>query len=1019
MPAFSVDLAVYHTEHTQALLALAVGGAAFSPFEARYPAYENVAFEHQLAVDAELSKDGTDAMEQRYIVNQKSLNNCTYVTNCFLEIHAPALMAETSRVVFYTWALGYAMWDSCTVEIGGELVETIQSYFADMHQELHSPPAAFAKEAVFKHSPVHLYDLERLSTASGGVSMMVPIPFFFTRKGAYLPMDVTKEAVVSVYFREIDAFCASLPINSTETAARPCKALSTGRDLEWSLFDFRLWVTTVTTESRTGAAVPMLVTTAMAHSQNEEGESFRQSGELLIDLRAFSRPTKNLVWAVADDRRVQRDLVSGTAANPYAGEDSVRLLNGDRVQHVVPDMALPSGNFYSGHQSLNGQIVKTAWHTLRKGSKVIHRVPPETPFILNMRHTWNTTHPTTGYTQNELGNFFLQHAASHPTYVYESELDAGSDDVLGRGLDPATTRRLNFIVNAKIYVDGQLLGETRLDDPLLDSQRQANKTGLLCSFLVEPVFDRNDPNIIENFDRVDFVSQSRTFDDMIMNSVASILTKGTRNLTGFRTMSWRLFDAASNPDTTTDTGPFYSIGTPDQPAFPTGLNSVYDYRTPTTLGMSLADEAALVPLGFVDSFSYEKATPTSTTETQVTLSGDWSISGGATNEFPTGGEGNLVDGNTAGTDYVMYGSQPPSTQAPFILTYDHGSQVQVNKYKLFRHTSLYPTKWFVEASNDNIEWTVIDSTYQYSALGAVTSDVPDIATFNEANVSYRYFRINFISTVDSTANYEIKVREIQFFTIASQVVTIGRYDLSGSSPALKTAATGGGAYYTNTDGDLKGLFVPVNASVKLFLGDTDIELPFASVASGTRLVKDAFDQNSVPIYSWVSGSPTGQLMTAVLDTMRQVPGSLMTSLTKNGLQPQIRTHTDVEMFNENGTGVYLPTNRFDFRAVRDSQEVASMELVDLKIAGSHRWSPDLPAASYFNKVTTQAFNRVPREGIHAWTFAMSPSEDGKATGLAALGKMTNKKLRVKTQTKKASLLLYSESFGVFDGRRIT
>lgn len=1011
MPAFSVDLAVHHTEHTQALISLAVQDASFSPFEARYPAYENVAFEHQLAVDAELSKEGRDAMEQRFILNQRSLNNCAYVTDCFLEIRAPALLKETSRIVFYSWGLGYAIWESCTVEVGGETLETIHSYYADMHQELHSPPGAFAKEAVFKHSPVQLHDLERLST-SGDVTLMVPIPFFFGRRGAHLPMDVTKEAVVSIYFRQIDAFCASLPINSTQTAARPCKAQSTGLDLDWSLFDFRLWVTTVTTGQPAPKPRRMLVTLAMAHSGNQEGETFRQSGELLIDLRAFSRPTKNLIWAVADDKRVERDLVSGTAANPYSGEDSVRILNGERVQHVLPDLALPPGNFYSGHQSLNGQIVKTAWHALRGGSKVLHRVPPETPFILNLEHTWNTS------SQRQLETFFLQRSVSHPTYVYASELAATSDDVLIRGLDPALTRRLNFVVNAKIYVDGQLVGETRFDDPLLDSQRQANKTGLLCSFITEPVFNRDDASLIDGIDSIDFVTQSREFDDLIMNSVASILTRGTRNLTGFRTMSWRLFDNASNPDTTTDTGAFYDVGLTDQPAFPAGLNSLYDYRTPTALGMSLADEAALVPLGFTDSFSFAKATPTQTNEVQVTLAGDWSISGGATNEFPTGGEGNLVDGNTGGTDYVMYGAQAPSASAPFILTYDHGSSVQVNKYKVFRHISLYPRSWTLEASNNNTDWYVIDTTHQIiDSLGAVTDGVSDDASFNEANVAYRYYRFKITSTVDTTSNFEVKIREIEFYTINEQFVTVSRYDQTGQQQgALKTAATGGGAYYTNTDGDLKGIFVPVNVSVKLFLGDTDIELPFINVRSGTRLVKELHPTTFMPIYSWVSSSQTGSFMTATLDTMRQGANA---QLTLNGLQPQIRTHSDVQMFKEDGTGVYLPTNRYDFRAVLDSQEVDTMELVDLKIAGSHRWSPELPAGSYFNKITTQAFERVPRAGIHAWSFAMHPSEDGRPTGLAALGKMTNKKLRIKTKTKsRCSLLLFSESYGIFDGKLV-
>ena len=170
-------------------------------------------------------------------------------------------------------------------------------------------------------------------------------------------------------------------------------------------------------------------------------------------------------------------------------------------------------------------------------------------------------------------------------------------------------------------------------------------------------------------------------------------------------------------------------------------------------------------------FELSAVTPdATTTDAQVTLAGDWSISGGATSEFPSGGEGRLVDGTTDGTDYVLIGANPPSPSAPFILTYDHGSAVQINKYKVFRHTSKYPQSWTFEASANNADWTLLDSTYQVvDSLGSVTSNVSDDASFNGLDTAYRYYRFNFTSTDDDTANYELKVREIQFFTVSREL----------------------------------------------------------------------------------------------------------------------------------------------------------------------------------------------------------------------------------------------------------
>lgn len=845
--AFSVDLFTFSSRESKALRALSV--SSINPFESRYPSYETTAFNTLRATDLELSREGRDAMEQRFVINRKTLENCDYVLSTYLEVRAPALQKQDSSISFYVWGLGYALWERATVEIGGEIIETLHSYYSEMASELHTHPGKFVKESVFKQTPVNIYDLERLS--QDDVEIFVPLDFFFTKKGCHLPMHVTKEAVISIYFREIDAFSMKLPINNTNTQALPVRAkVDTSKDLHWELFTFNLWVTTATVSNPPTDTPTMLATTVLAHSGNDEGETFRQSGELLIDLKGFSRPTKSLLFAVADDSRKNRDLLSGTSDNPYDGdENSVRYLSGDRVQHIVPDFALPSGNAYSGHQSFKDRLIQTCWTTLREGSKKVHRLPPEAPFVLNMQYFHDTGN-------EELTNFYLSHHETHSDYIYLTDLTpdestriASYDGGVYAG-QMADFKKLNVVVNPHAYVKDILVGNSQNDDPLLDSQRLTNKTGLLCSFIVRK---RDSPFQIT---AIDYISLSTTFDDLVMNSIASILTKGTRNLSGFRTVSWHLWTAANPdiPNTTTRGNPVMFPGA----LVPGGLLSTTNYDAPTVLGMPVADEACLVTVGF-----------------------------------------------------------------------------------------------------------------------------QDVVEFQDAN---------------------------------SNTVEIPRYEATAQAQ-LKATSSGASGYYTNTDGDLKGLFVPVKTDVKLMLGDTGVELSFAKINNGSRVVTDAMSGLN-PVYSWVNyNTTTGAFMDNILDTM--VTGAYQT-ISENALQPFISTHSDSKMYEESGKGIYLPGNRFDYRSCLGGEESATIESVQLKIAGEDRWSPLLHPSYFRTVVPTSYFQRVPRQGIYSYTFAKEASDTTKPSGLAAMGYLTNKKMKIKTKAagkNRSSLLLYAEQYVIFDGRK--
>ena len=127
----------------------------------------------------------------------------------------------------------------------------------------------------------------------------------------------------------------------------------------------------------------------------------------------------------------------------------------------------------------------------------------------------------------------------------------------------------------------------------------------------------------------------------------------------------------------------------------------------------------------------------------------------------------------------------------------------VNKYKVYRHSSLYPQSWTFEGSTDNSNWVVLDTKYENANLGPITSGVSDDALINGQNTAYQYFRFKFTSTSDTTSSYSVKVREIQFYT-TDEIVKVWS-DKSVESDINSVASDASGSYwegqrFVNKDG---------------------------------------------------------------------------------------------------------------------------------------------------------------------------------------------------------------------------
>jgi len=117
---------------------------------------------------------------------------------------------------------------------------------------------------------------------------------------------------------------------------------------------------------------------------------------------------------------------------------------------------------------------------------------------------------------------------------------------------------------------------------------------------------------------------------------------------------------------------------------------------------------------------------------------------------------------------------------------------------------------------------------------------------------------------------------------------------------------------------------------------------------------------------------------------------------------------------------FLPGNRFDYRAHDGTSEVEPIKSVGLKLNGKQRWddqlgTPSNNRASHFRIVQPMNhFNRIPRKGIYAYSFAKNASS-AAPTGSVNMHKIANREISISLNnaTSTADLIMYGESLNVF------
>lgn len=241
----------------------------------------------------------------------------------------------------YVWAVGFAMIDSVSLHIEGQEVEKLSGDYMELHDELHRKPGQALQEAVFKYDRVTVPELAALSKTAR--TLYVPLPFFFTRGphcilpvGKHFDAMIGRTVKVEVHcqLRAIDQIAIALPLSGSGSIGIP-------EGLDWSKISVQLYVQQIYLEEAeskamwmssgsTGSYRAMCTTVQALHGKSSVYPNLDSSGTIDRKKIPLRFPTKNIIFAIADQERLGRSVAANAA--PF-GSSGVSALFGTKSLH--------------------------------------------------------------------------------------------------------------------------------------------------------------------------------------------------------------------------------------------------------------------------------------------------------------------------------------------------------------------------------------------------------------------------------------------------------------------------------------------------------------------------------------------------------------------------------------------------------------------------------------------------------------------------------------------------------------
>lgn len=105
-------------------------------------------------------------------------------------LHAPAIPDTTSSTAgatyattgaYYVNAIGFACWDSATIEVGGSTIDQLYSDFAMIYEELAGRPGLRLEEAIGRVPYSADVDEDLIEKSNKAQTLYVPLPLFFSK----------------------------------------------------------------------------------------------------------------------------------------------------------------------------------------------------------------------------------------------------------------------------------------------------------------------------------------------------------------------------------------------------------------------------------------------------------------------------------------------------------------------------------------------------------------------------------------------------------------------------------------------------------------------------------------------------------------------------------------------------------------------------------------------------------------------------------------------------------------------
>lgn len=380
----------------QAVAQLA-GKHRISPWSGTTPSSTNFAVDYNISTLQSGKQTGTAAQEMTFKLNRAG----DLCHAAILEIRIPTPNAGT-----LVWGAGYKAVQSAKLVIGGQEIERFSGRWLEMQSEITQAPGIKPLRTVNKFSSCSTDELAAVvDTAEQQVVLHVPLSYYFTQSTAKALRSVAL-AYHDVEFRvKLCPFADIITnVDHTSTAAVPGKDWG---DCEIKLITGSVYLDAHEREETARACVEQVVcmTQSLTDVDSANGRAWGNTTDFTIDNIPFNHPTRMLVVAVAQDKRL--DISAGTSnylnsGAATAATDSVwsddgkncvtlpkndfeyRLQSGTSIlQHSLSKIMLSLNN----HDRLSGDIHAGFFNTTT--TAMVGYVPRPgiyvIPFSLNVR----------------------------------------------------------------------------------------------------------------------------------------------------------------------------------------------------------------------------------------------------------------------------------------------------------------------------------------------------------------------------------------------------------------------------------------------------------------------------------------------------------------------------------------------------------------------------------------------------------------------------------------------------------